>query len=191
MNWYRVAVFPGNSYWLTLHSPDKRSVSRAQANCIVPIIFNWWYLRLRSLFLNSCLMIDSRISMKLWVAIDVSEQVINSKNQNNTIYSYFEKGCRKKCTRQSCVGDFKCTVFQRNLKESYGRPLIYVCECWRKVRKVGSTATVVRNSVLIISHITFRDCRVHFILDKLSRNSCIQRSTRVMSSPSILKVLNK
>ena len=71
------------------------------------------------------------------------------------------------------VGDFKCTVFQRNLKESYGRPLIYVCECWRKVTKVGSTATVVRNSVLIISHITFRDCRVHFILDKLSRNSCI------------------
>ena len=73
------------------------------------------------------------------------------------------------------VSDFKCTVFQRNLKESYGRPLIYVCECWRKVTKVGSTATVVRNSVLIISHITFRDCRVHFILDKLSRNSCIPR----------------
>ena len=71
------------------------------------------------------------------------------------------------------VGDFKCTVFQRNLKESYGRPLIYVCECWRKVTKVGSTATVVSNSVLIISHITFRDCRVHFILDKLSRNICI------------------
>ena len=71
------------------------------------------------------------------------------------------------------VGDFKCTVFQRNLKESYGRPLIYVCECWRKVTKVGSTATVVRNSVLIISHITFRDCRVHFILDKLSRNNCM------------------
>ena len=73
------------------------------------------------------------------------------------------------------VGDFKCTVFQRNLKESYGRPLIYVCECWRKVTKAVSTATVVRNSVLIISHITFRDCRVHFILDKLSRNSCIPR----------------
>ena len=72
------------------------------------------------------------------------------------------------------VGDFKCTAFQRNLKESYGRPLIYVCKCWRKVTKVGgSQATVVRNSVLIISHITFQDCRVHFILDKLSRNSCI------------------
>ena len=92
------------------------------------------------------------------------------------ISSYFEKGCRKKVHAtilKGIVGDFKCTVFQGNLKESYGRPLIYVCECWRKVTKVGSTATVVRNSVLIVSHITFRDCRVHFILDKLSRNSCI------------------
>ena len=31
----------------------------------------------------------------------------------------------------------------------------------------------VRNSVLIISHITFRDCRVHSFSDNLSRNSCI------------------
>ena len=31
----------------------------------------------------------------------------------------------------------------------------------------------VRNSVLIISHITFRDCRVHSFFDSLSRNSCI------------------
>ena len=30
-----------------------------------------------------------------------------------------------------------------------------------------------RNSVLIISHITFRDCRVHIFADNLSRNSCI------------------
>ena len=29
----------------------------------------------------------------------------------------------------------------------------------------------VRNSVLIISHITFRDCRVHIFDDNLSRNS--------------------
>ena len=77
------------------------------------------------------------------------------------------------------VGDFKCTVFQRNLKESYGRPLISVCECCRKVTKVGSTATVVRNSVLIIAHFTFRDCRVHFTLDKLSRNSCICNCARI------------
>ena len=31
----------------------------------------------------------------------------------------------------------------------------------------------VRNSVLIISHITFRDCRVHIFADNLSQNSCI------------------
>ena len=30
-----------------------------------------------------------------------------------------------------------------------------------------------RNSVLIISNITFRDCRVHIFADSLSRNSCI------------------
>ena len=31
----------------------------------------------------------------------------------------------------------------------------------------------VRNSVLIISQIAFRDCRVHIFGDNLSRNSCI------------------
>ena len=31
----------------------------------------------------------------------------------------------------------------------------------------------VRNSVLIMSHITFRDCRVHIFADNLSQNSCI------------------
>ena len=34
----------------------------------------------------------------------------------------------------------------------------------------------VRNSVLIISHITFRDCRVHIFSDNLSRNSCINHN---------------
>ena len=32
----------------------------------------------------------------------------------------------------------------------------------------------VRKSALIISHITFRDCRVHSFSDNLSPNSCIQ-----------------
>ena len=34
----------------------------------------------------------------------------------------------------------------------------------------------VRKSVLIISHNTFRDCRVHIFSDNLSRNSCILSS---------------
>ena len=43
----------------------------------------------------------------------------------------------------------------------------------KKAIKVGSTATVSRTSVLIISHITFWECRVHSFYDNLSRNSCI------------------
>ena len=72
------------------------------------------------------------------------------------------------------VGGFVCPVLQRNLKEWQERPRTYVGECWWKATKVGSTATVVRNSVLIISHITFRGCRVHIFSDNLSRNSCIK-----------------
>ena len=64
-------------------------------------------------------------------------------------------------------------LFQRNLKEWRGRPWTYVCEYYRKATKVGSTASVVTNSVLIISHITFWDCHVRISSDNLSRNSCI------------------
>ena len=35
-------------------------------------------------------------------------------------------------------------------------------------QSIGSTATVSRNSVLIIFQITFRDCRVHFFSDNIS-----------------------
>ena len=53
------------------------------------------------------------------------------------------------------VGGFDpFTVFQRNLKEWHTKAMD-IC------LRVGSTALVARNSVLIISHITFRDCRVH------------------------------
>ena len=37
----------------------------------------------------------------------------------------------------------------------------------------------VRNSELIVSHITFRDCRVRIFSDNLSRNSCILLSQRL------------
>ena len=37
----------------------------------------------------------------------------------------------------------------------------------------GFDSYCVRNSVLIISHITFRDCRVHILSDNLYRNSCM------------------
>ena len=48
--------------------------------------------------------------------------------------------------------------------------------CFR-VRKESSKSRFdsysVRKSVLIISHITLRDCRVHIFSDSLSQNSCI------------------
>ena len=62
---------------------------------------------------------------------------------------------------KSIVGGFEFLVVPKNLKEWQERPWAYICECLWKATKVGSTTTVVRKSVLIISHITFRDCRVH------------------------------
>ena len=61
-----------------------------------------------------------------------------------TEYSFFEKGCQRKCTQQSWkvlwVG-FEFTVFQRNLKQWYERSWMYVCMCKRKATKVGLTTT--------------------------------------------------
>ena len=57
---------------------------------------------------------------------------LNPPSHNLCIYSYFEKGCRKKCTRQSregIVGGFEFTVLQRNLNEWHERSWTYVCEC--------------------------------------------------------------
>lgn len=58
--------------------------------------------------------------MKAWLFVSVF------------VFSYFEKGCRKKCTRQSTigiVGGFEFTVLRRNLKEWHERPWTYVYEC--------------------------------------------------------------
>ena len=44
----------------------------------------------------------------------------------------------------------------------------------------------VRNGVLIISHITFRDCRMHSFSDKLSRNSCIILGERILLTTKYL-----
>ena len=64
------------------------------------------------------------------------------------------------------VGGFEFSFFQRNLKELARKAMEMCLRVLKESNKVGSTATVVRNSVLIISHITFRDCRVHIFLRK-------------------------
>ena len=70
------------------------------------------------------------------------------------------------------VGGFEFTVLQKNLKELAQKAMKMCLPVLTEATKVGSTATVARNSVSIISHITFRDCRVHIFSDNLSQNSC-------------------
>ena len=59
------------------------------------------------------------------------------------------------------VGGFEFTVLQRNLKEWHESPwTLFV-----------SAKGNVRDSVLIISHITFRDCCVPIFSNNLSQNN--------------------
>ena len=65
---------------------------------------------------------------------------------------------------------FEFTVVQRNL----ARETMDAClRVLKESNKSRFDSYCVRNSVLIISHVTFRDCRVHIFSDNLSRNSCI------------------
>ena len=51
-----------------------------------------------------------------------------------------------------------------------------ICLRMLKESSKSSTATLVGNSVLIISHNAIRDCRVHVFSDNLSRNSWIRKA---------------
>ena len=72
------------------------------------------------------------------------------------------------------VGSFEFTVFQRNFgkngRRGHGHKL-----CLRALKESNENrfdSYSVRNSVLSISHNTFRDCPMHIFSDNLSRNSC-------------------
>ena len=71
------------------------------------------------------------------------------------------------------VGAFEVTLLLRILKVA--REAMDVClRVLKESNKRRFDSYSVRNSVLIISHITFWDYRVHIVSDNLSRNSCIQ-----------------
>ena len=58
--------------------------------------------------------------------------------------------------------------------ERMAREAMNVClRVLKESNKSRLTSYSSRNSVLIISRITFRDGRVHFFSDNLSRSSCI------------------
>ena len=91
------------------------------------------------------------------------------------LYSYFEKGCRKKCTRQSqkVLWVFWVHCSSKKFKR-LTREAMYVClRVLKESNKSRFDSYSVRNSVLIISPISFRVCHVHIFSDNLSRNSCI------------------
>ena len=71
------------------------------------------------------------------------------------------------------AGGFEFSVFQRNLKE-LARKTMEMCFRVLKESNKSRFDSYSRqeqfNSVLIISHITFGDCRVHIFSDNLSRN---------------------
>ena len=60
--------------------------------------------------------------------------------------------------------------------ERMAQEAVYVClRVLKESNKRSFDSYSVRNRVLIISHIIFRDCRVPIFADNLSRNSCIWR----------------
>ena len=73
------------------------------------------------------------------------------------VYSYFEKGCREKCTLQrpkDIVGGLEFTVLQRNLKELHERQWDVCLRVLKESnKKVGSTATV--SGTVYIQHIPY------------------------------------
>ena len=98
--------------------------------------------------------------------------------KQNIAYSYFKKGCRKRGTRQSqkvlwvILSSLFFKEISKNGKRSHGR----VFASAKKSNKSRFDSYSVRKSALIISHITFRDCRLHSFSDNLSRNSCVRKT---------------
>ena len=89
------------------------------------------------------------------------------------VYSYFEKGCREKVHARIPKGIVGCFEFAvpRNFKEWHERPWKVCFRVLKESNKSRFDSYSVNNSVLIMSHITFRDCRLHIFSDSLSRNT--------------------
>ena len=77
---------------------------------------------------------------------------------------------------------FEFTVLQRNLEEWHKRPWTYVLLMLKESNNRRFDSYRVRNNVLIISHITFGDCREHIFSVNLSRNSCVDMLARPAGS---------
>ena len=67
------------------------------------------------------------------------------------------------------MGGFEFTVLQRNLRLRMAREAMDVClQVLKESSKSRFESYSVRNSELIVYHITFRDCRVHIFFPQRS-----------------------
>ena len=76
------------------------------------------------------------------------------------------------------VGDFEFTFFQKKYQRMAREAMDVCLRVLKESNKSRFDSYSVRKSALIISHITFRDCRVHSSSDNLSRNSCMWTEIR-------------
>ena len=91
------------------------------------------------------------------------------KTQCQFVFSYFEKGCRKSARdnpERYCElfwVHYSSMIFERMTREAMGVRLLVLKES----NKTRFDSYSVRNSELIISHISFRDCREHIFSDNI------------------------
>ena len=99
------------------------------------------------------------------------------------------KSARNKPERY--CGWFWADCFSKKFERMAGEAVDICLRVLKESNKSRFDSYSVRNSVLIISHITFRDCRVHMFSDNLSRNSCIQSEHGVLTiyTPTRVKIL--
>ena len=83
------------------------------------------------------------------------------------------------------VGNFEFTFFQKKCQRMAREAMDVCLRVLKESSKSRFDSCSVRKSALIISHITFRDCRVDVFSDNLSRNSCICISILSLSAPRI------
>ena len=71
------------------------------------------------------------------------------------------------------MGSFEFTVLQKKIERLAQEAMDVCLRVLEESNKSRFYSYSLRNSVLIISHITFRDCRLRIFSDNLSRNSYI------------------
>ena len=113
-----------------------------------------------------------------------------SERAKNTIHCFSIQLVRERLSSGKSARDnperycgwFSVHCFSKK-SQRMAREAMDVCLRVLKERnKIRFYSYSVRNTVLIISHITFRGCRVHSFCDNLSRNSCILKQLFVSIS---------